>query len=390
MRGTSLRILVSCGRLGRCALALLLVSSGALVNISCQRQGRSDDRSRSTGGGLSSMLVAELSLADMEGAFVSACGGVGDGQLAVEAHQIPGSAQRGSKLLVFDREGRTAGTFESRGPTLSGPQAQWAPDGSAILFWVVRRGSAGWSSAMALARPADSSITSVATGVSDSACGRIQQPWSPDGTRVLLAVRSSKLAPAGTGVLAIVGRHGGKVEPLGVAHWDSAAWSQDGRSVLFARQGDLFRLDLDSGDRAAHRVGVIAWPPGASDQFWECLAVDGAAGARVVFGEGGDESLWVFHRERASSRHSPARRIENGADELGLPQCSRDGRFVAYHLHRGGAEEHAVRVYDLHSGRKREFRVPWPVSRVAFTGSREIAFVALPPGGKAQLRVAVW
>jgi Tol biopolymer transport system component len=251
---------------------------------------------------------------------------------------------------------------------------------------------------------------------------------SPDGgTLLAIAVREQEGEHGEQMVLVPMG--GGAPRPLGPAssRARSAAWSPDGRWVVFesdrASFRDLYRIGPDgSGLRRLTENREGNFDPAVSpDGRWIAFASsrDGDAEVYVMRADGGGQRrLTAFHRDDWGPRWSPDGRAiaflsnREGADRVFLvspdgtglrklgagtdgaepwqeadPAWSPDGTRIALTRHVRPGESH-VRVVDLRTGGAREVRVAAAASQPAWSpDGRHLVFTA-GSGGDAELWVA--
>jgi dipeptidyl aminopeptidase/acylaminoacyl peptidase len=173
--------------------------------------------------------------------------------------------------------------------------------------------------------------------------------WSPDGTRVAVWTFEPDSA-GGVAALSVVSADGsGSVtiadgfEPRIPVVEAPAQWAADGRSLVFASEGQLFRVALDGtltripNDGPLRRSTPIASPDGewlafvaSTDAFARILPPIGSL--RIVRADGSDETL--------VSGETP---VVGGN---GLPAWSADGRSISY-VARVGEADAAIEVATL-------------------------------------------
>jgi Tol biopolymer transport system component len=252
---------------------------------------------------------------------------------------------------------------------------------------------------------------------------------SPDGgTLLAIAVREQGGEHGEQMVLVPMG--GGAARPLGPAgpRARSAAWSPDGRWVVFesdrASFRDLYRIGPDgSGLRRLTENREGNFDPAVSpDGRWIAFASsrDGDAEIYVMRADGGGQRrLTAFHRDDWEPRWSPDGRTlaflsnREGADRVFLvspdgtglrklgagtdgaaapwqeadPAWSPDGTRIALTRHVRPGESH-VRVVDVRTGGAREVRVAAAASQPAWSpDGRHLVFTA-GSGADAELWIA--
>ncbi|HEV8167668.1 MAG TPA: hypothetical protein VGR74_25040 [Actinomycetota bacterium] len=183
--------------------------------------------------------------------------------------------------------------------------AQWSPDGSRLSYSRYRPGRVDdWRQSWIW------TVGSDGRGARRLARGQFGR-WSPDGSRLVLD------APArgSDGDLFVVDAHSGRVLrrlTATPALEQAAAWSPDGRKILFTRYrldppwlADVFIVDADgTGERRlTHAAGddvAAAWSPD---------------GRRVVFtsGRSGSDQVFVMNADGSNQRNLSRNRFEDEA-----------------------------------------------------------------------------
>ena len=213
-----------------------------------------------------------------------------------------------STLWLFPLDGSgeprplTAGIHQDRQP-------RWSPDGQRIAFLSDRAGK----NQVFVIRPDGGE----ARQVSYFKGGVSSFEWSPDGRRLLLTAVVNVDPEA----------RGAPSQPDGPRDPDApeVVWrlpyKLNGVGYLLAQQIHLFTLDIDSGDdrqltRGPFEVRAAAWSPD---------------GRRVVFSRTREgrlahrTELWV-----ADADGGHARRLTHEQGNVGAPQWSPDGRWIAF------------------------------------------------------------
>ncbi len=152
-----------------------------------------------------------------------------------------GQWQRDYQLVWYDRAGKQTGTIDDPMKVAVGQSPMLSPDGKRL---VVRRGSAG----------PDSNLWVVdlekGTGLRITSTFSQMPVWSPDGSRILHNNGNNIAVKAANG--------SGDAEILLQRTAFPAAWSPDGRFILFMERGVKTRMDLWAlpmfGDRKEYQL----------------------------------------------------------------------------------------------------------------------------------------
>ena len=234
----------------------------------------------------------------------------------------------------------------------------WSPDGSDIVFSSSRRGGHLWRV------PAEGGTPVQVTS------GNANHPsWSPGGSFIAFDTHQ------GTQVM-IVSPDGGvpvRIVPdsFTITRGAHPCWSPDGRRVAFTAQGEIWAVDLPTGEltplyrREGHYARVFSWaadgsfltadmdttPDKDEDDVW-LLPTDGSTPTRLTDSPGregnpllspdetmivymddhdGDKTLWVMPTEGGRSVQITRHEGFNAN-----PRWSPDGRKIAFASDRGG------------------------------------------------------
>jgi eukaryotic-like serine/threonine-protein kinase len=227
-----------------------------------------------------------------------------------------------SSLVWFDRAGRQDGTVGPPGPYR---QIELSPDGLRLAVERYREAGLG----LELVDISSATFTRVEL---PSSIGRYSDPiWSPDGTRVALAVPSAS-GPMRIGIVN-VDRRGANLETMSMGHDRSNAgewpedWSSDGQHIIHHLTYES-RSSLWSGATSSGGPPVRLTPEGATadqgqlspDDRWVAYTSD----------ETGRIEVYV----QPFLREGPRRRVSSGGG--GQPRWRGDGRELFY-LTRDGA-----------------------------------------------------
>jgi Tol biopolymer transport system component len=240
---------------------------------------------------------------------------------------------------------------------------------------------------------------------------------SPDGTKVLLARRGVTVVTLATGTS----------KRLGAGEESSAAWSPDGKHVVFSgREGNgLYLADVDGGrTRTLLRRSFTATPAWSPDGKWiafvrqigdgpletDLVNPDGTGlrrlsryapdrnlswsrdGKLAFIGGRGDESL-----SHLVVIHVRSRRVRVARSRLagGTVAWSPDGRTIAYSAANGLSDAAAIYTVDADGGGRRALTPPhrpyYDQSPVWSPDGKSLVFVRAPFGGGAEREVReVW
>ncbi|HKA21483.1 MAG TPA: protein kinase [Blastocatellia bacterium] len=134
-----------------------------------------------------------------------------------------GKWQRDYQLVWFDREGKQTGTVDAPMKVFVGQDPALSPDGKRV---VVKRDSNLW--VIDLAKGTGLRITSTFSQI---------PTWSPDGSRIVFS--------GGNGGMSVKASNGlGDAELLLFGANFPAAWSPDGRFIIYLRRGVKTRRDM--------------------------------------------------------------------------------------------------------------------------------------------------
>lgn len=216
-----------------------------------------------------------------------------------------GRWQRDYQLVWYDREGKQTGAIDAPVRGAVGQSPMLSPDGKRI---VVRRstGSGG-------AGGADSNLWVIeldkGTGLRITSTFSQTPVWSPDGTRVVYNT--------GNGVAVIAANGSGEAETILPRTAFTAAWSPDGRFILFMERGVKSRMDIWAlplfGDKKEYLLLNSAFDEqtpqlspdgrwlaytsdetGTNEVYVQSFSADGKLGAdkKIVSTAGGKLPIW--------------------------------------------------------------------------------------------------
>jgi Tol biopolymer transport system component len=223
-----------------------------------------------------------------------------------------GPAAKSSDIFVAKADG------SQRRQVTNGPgfryNPAWSPDGQRILYrvegpegapvdpkrdgiWVVNADGSG-----------DSSL-SIASGIVGAGHA---QPWSPDGTRIVM----SGAHFGGALRIWVMNADGGQPRPLtpeSIGEAQYPAWSPDGKHIAFSGvTSGIFRLYVMNADGSELRPLT-----GGPKDGWPIWSPDGR---QIAFGRG--EGLAIMNADGSNQRML--------SDEMGVPATWAPGDLVAF------------------------------------------------------------
>ena len=186
---------------------------------------------------------------------------------------------------------------------------RWSPDGKEVAFYSSRTGRREVFVMPLGGGPA----VQLTSGESDDTEFFYPQ-WSPDGNEIAFAARRGRAA------IHVVPRDGGATrfvfesESREELH---AAWSSDGRWLMFASNQSLWRVPAEGGEPERLTEGVNNWPIPSRD------------GKRVFFPGFGERlgNIWAFTLEDQSER--PMTDLKGRYGSLRI-QAVTDGRYLYF------------------------------------------------------------
>lgn len=228
----------------------------------------------------------------------------------------------------------------------------WSPDGTRLALAVYAVGLPTPYYGLDVANVATGKLTHLTTG-RGSCSADFGQPngvdWSPDGRWLAFTCDSSRIL--------VISPRGTQQRPIatGLQHVTSPSWSPDGRRLVFAAgtagRSSIYVIDADGGNRRllVQHGRAPAWSP-AGDVIAYRRPSQGPAcgGLRLVTAEGRD----------ATPATATAPCFQLGPRESGAPEWSPDGTQLAvaasdgvYVLKADGTNLHRITPAGAYSGR---------------------------------------
>ena len=107
-------------------------------------------------------------------------------------------------------------------------------------------------------------------------------------------------------------------------------WSADGREIIFASDGGLYRISIDGGK---------ATPLAEGGQFGSFPSIS-REGNRLVYSEQSyDSDIWRIDLPRPGNKAASATRLISSSQQEDMPYFSPDGKKITFASDRSGSSE---------------------------------------------------